>query len=83
MAEQPINLNRTEVKELWEFVTRVDTTLTRVDGMLDNHEARLRTIEQRQAGQAGAGSFARWIWPIIISLGAFLMSILAFIKRAI
>ena len=83
MAEQPIDLNRKEVRELWDFMAKVDTTLTRVSTTLDDHDIRIVAIEKVQARQSGASSLARWVWPIVLSIGALVLSAFAFIRRAI
>jgi len=90
MAEQPIDLSRKEVRELWDFMVRVDTTLKRINERLDRHTEVLQShtdqiadLREKQAQQAGASGFSRWVWPVIISLGALGASLFSLLKKAV
>ena len=81
MANEPIDLNRAEVKQLWDFMAEVKGTLERTTRMLDDHEVRLRDAEKAITTAKGKQAFTRWVLPVVLSLGALAISIWSLVKR--
>jgi len=80
MAEQSIDLNRREVKELWDFMADVKATLVEVRKVMADHETRLRTVEEDMAAHRGRSTLTRWVLPILLSTGAIIVSIIAVLR---
>ena len=80
MAEQPIDLNRREVKELWEFMADVKGTLVDVRKVMTDHETRLRAVEEDMSAHRGRSTLTRWVLPILLSTGAIIVSIIAVLR---
>ena len=88
MADEPITLERKEVRELWDFMADVQSTLKAVKADLDEHheradvlDSRVTAVEQQQAEQKGASGYSRWLLPWLISIGALVLSFVAFMRR--
>ena len=88
MAEEPITLARKEVRELWDFMAEVQSTLKTVTSELDAHhkrddslDTRITAVEHHQAEQRGGSSYSRWLLPWMISIGALVLSFVAFLRR--
>lgn len=83
MAGEPIELNRTEVKELWTFMAQVQGTMERTLETLQDHENRLRDAESAITSTKGETAFTRWVLPVMLSLGALAISLWALVKRGV
>lgn len=74
---------REQMGELRSDVKAIRTDVKAIREVTTDHEKRIRQVEDMQAKQAGLAGFAKWFLPYLVALGAFLLSFLAFLKRAI
>ena len=81
MAGDPIELNRGDVQRIWNFMERVEGVLGRTEKVLDDHEARLRTVETAITTAKSERAFTRWVLPVVLSVGALAVSFWTLIKR--